>query len=263
MKLNIGMRVMAGAACCAGLLAALGCGSSGGGDDSRLVRGQSQDMFGGTVSTWARVLPDNTITEAGVTVSLVTFQNARSRQAAGNMINVNFPDEVKANTFINYFSLGWEPQGHPPANIFTVPHFDLHFYDMSPDQVALIQPDNSLPRPNANRVPAGYLMAANDQDYMAQVVPQMGYHALPETFLAPGYVFDKVMVLGYNKGQMNFIEPMITRDYLLARQSFVMDVPRPAVLGRATRYPTRLRATYDPFQNSYSFVLSDFVNVNE
>jgi hypothetical protein len=57
---------------------------------------------------------------------------------------------------------------------------------------------------------------------------------------------------------MHFIEPMITREFLLRRQNFTMPVPMPETLGRATRYPTELVVHWDKNANAYHFIFKGF-----
>jgi hypothetical protein len=39
---------------------------------------------------------------------------------------------------VNHVSVGFEPNGHPG---FTIPHYDIHMYFISPEEVAKIKPD--------------------------------------------------------------------------------------------------------------------------
>jgi hypothetical protein len=92
----------------------------------------------------------------------------------------------------------------------------------------------------------------------------MGVHAVAASELAPGAPpFLASMILGYYNGRMNFVEPMITQQALVNKQTITLAVPRPAVLGMATRYPTKFTATYSAELNAYQFVFTDFVNVTQ
>jgi hypothetical protein len=61
---------------------------------------------------------------------------------------------------------------------------------------------------------------------------------------------------------MTFVEPMITRERLLERKSFTLDVPTPRVLGRHTQYPTRFAANYDAKIAAYQLVFSGFKTID-
>jgi hypothetical protein len=64
------------------------------------------------------------------------------------------------------------------------------------------------------------------------------------------------MVLGYYHARPIFLEPMITREQLLKRQSFTLVVPHVPGEPITTRAPTEFRAIYDRGTQSYRFVFS-------
>jgi len=69
-------------------------------------------------------------------------------------------------------------------------------------------------------------------------------------------VFDGTLVVGYYEGTPIFLEPMISRSFLLERRSF--DLPVPAVPGLQGKQPTMFRADYDAGQDAYRFTFSEF-----
>ncbi len=239
----------------AAVIALAGCG--GGSNNDRIVAGTSQTVAGSTVSSWARMNGD-TVTEAGVTVPIALLEAPPATPGAGPagaLVTLPFPAEVANTTFINHFEMQWNPQGHPP-NIYMQPHFDFHFYAITPDAVMTVTPPDTV-APSADRVPAGYTYPG-----VMAAVPQMGVHAGPNADMAEGAIFTSTMIMGYWGGQMTFVEPMVTQAKLMQKQSFTMAVPRPAVLGRATRFPTRMTATWDDSAKAYQFVLTDFVTMS-
>jgi hypothetical protein len=255
--------VMAAAASALLLAAATsGCGGGSendfGAGDTRLVTGATQTVDGAPVSTWARLTRDNdTVVEVGVTMPLSLAQNLPEAGSgpAGAVAVLDFPDAVKSSTFFNHFELNAEPEGHPPAQ-YGAAHFDLHFYAVPEAAVRQVAPPDPV-APAADRVPAGYAYPGPQA-----TVPEMGVHALPIAELAPGAPpFTASMIVGFYNGEMTFLEPMVTQEKLLQKQSFTLDVPRPAVLGRSTRYPTRFAAIFDAQANAYHFVFTEFVSV--
>jgi len=246
-----------------GCAAALAIGLTGcGGSDSsssgdQTINGASQQVAGATVSTFARVDSNNTVLMAGAQVPLAVLTNPPAAPGTGNagaLVTIAFPAQVQQSTYLNHFEMHWEPNGHPPA-AFQVPHFDLHFYNQTVAQVAAVAPPDPTP-PAADHVPAGYTYAGADQ-----TVPQMGVHAVDPSQLQNG--FTDVMIAGFYGGRMTFVEPMVTQAMLAQKQNFTLAVPRPAVLGLSTRYPTKFTATYDAGTNAYTFVFSDFVSVTQ
>lgn len=82
----------------------------------------------------------------------------------------------------NFVMLNWNPHGHPPAGIYDLPHFDLHFY-MMPESEALaipgLPPTEMDPEPPlAKYIPENYVMIPGR-------VPGMGCHW--EDTTAPEY----------------------------------------------------------------------------
>jgi hypothetical protein len=222
---------------------------------AHIVRGQSTQVCGAPVSTWAEVGPNHRVLAVGVTVPLCIAQNPPAKPGKGPVGAVavlRFPKVVQETTFFNHFEMQWNPHGHPPACCFGLPHFDFHFYGIPVAREWKFGPRD--PRaPASDRMPAGYVYPGADQ-----CVPNMGVHAVRPRDVTPGHPFIISMVAGFYGGNMNFIEPMVTRYYLLGKKSFSLDVPMPAVLGRQTLYPTRFRGTYDSRRRAYRLVFSGF-----
>ena len=88
----------------------------------------------------------------------------------------------------------------------------------------------------------------------------MGRHAGPLSEFTATDPWLLTMIAGFlpDASSMHFIEPMITRAFLLLRENFTMPVPMPAVLGTATRYPSEFVAHYDKELDAYHFVFKGF-----
>jgi hypothetical protein len=243
--------------------------------NTRIVSGQSQTINGATVTSWAKLDGTDKVIEAGVTLPFAVLQNPPAPETnhstrhaghdheeggvgpAGAFVVVGFPDAVKQSTYFDHFEMHWNPAGHPPER-YAAPHFDLHFYNDTLDEVRQITaPDTVVPA--ADRIPEGYVYPG-----VNETVPEMGVHAFDASEFAPGAPpFSTSMILGYYKGRMNFIEPMVTQAAFLTKQPISVSVPRPAVLGQSTRYPTKFTAVYSPELNVYQCKFSDFVSVNQ
>jgi hypothetical protein len=113
-------------------------------------------------------------------------------------------------TPIDHIVINWNVHGHEPEHVFDVPHFDFHFYMITlADQLA-IPPYEVAPAGFENLPPH-----ANWPDLYfptAGGVPQMGKHWIDGAFAPP---FSKTFIYGSYNGRFTFLEPMITRDYLL------------------------------------------------
>ena len=250
------------AMCTALLLSACAWNST---SDPALLQGESQTMNGANISTWAKVGADGQVTQAGLTMPLASIENGSST-GAHSMMQLNFPEAVQQTTFLNHIGLDWNPQGHPPAQRYGNPHFDMHFHGITKAAANAID-CSDLSQIDPANVPQGWLPPVPPGETAADhCVPTMGFHSVPETeFVGPGQwqpgLFDKVMIVGSYKQQFIFLEPMVTRDLLLKKQNFTLPVPMPRNLGRTTRYPTKFEAVWDNAKNAYQFILSDFKQV--
>lgn len=234
-----------------------GCGSDGGTEPAptRVVEGASRVVNGARIQTWARLRIDNSVEQVGLTVPRSVLVNPPSEPGdgpAGAFASLQFPAEVRTTTFLEHAEIAFAPEGHPPAR-YQAPHFDLHFYNQTEAEVLAVAPPETV-APTADRIPQGYVYPGIDQ-----AVPQMGVHAINGAEFAPNAPpFAETFILGYWRGEMTFLEPMITQQFFVDKRSYSLNVPKPETLGQVTRYPGRYAATYIPATDSYEFVFSDF-----
>lgn len=227
------------------------------------VSGDTKKIYDGDVTTWAKLDANKAVTELGLTIPLKTIENSPTAKDSPNTnVTLQVPNEVKSTTFINHIDIGYNPQGHEPENIYTFPHYDFHLYSISEaDVMAIDCKDETLPA--AEKLPANYMFLPPPK---GQCVPMMGFHASdvtsPELKQDKPEKFTKTMILGFYKGNQNFIEPMITKEYLMGKKDFSSAIAKPAKLGKSTMYPTMFNATYDAASNSYQFVFTKFVSAS-
>lgn len=252
-----------------------GPGSTVGTDANETVFGETGTLYEGAVTTWARLNADGAVTAVGATVEIATIRNAPTadphtgeedghEHTAGNSLRVAMPATAQETTFFDHLQIDYNPAGHPPA-AYEAPHFDFHFYGIDvATQMAIDCTDRTMP-PDA-LVPADYQVLPPMPEPEGGCVPEMGNHAIdtgaPELRQEDPAPFTETMILGYYGGELTFVEPMITREFLLEREGFGMSVPVPERVGRSTRYPTSFEAVYDEDQGIYRFVWSDFVAKN-
>jgi hypothetical protein len=162
--------------------------------------------------------------------------NSVPAESAEEEVEFTVPLHPKATiaTPFQFFELDWNPHGHPPAGIYDKPHFDIHTYMVTKDEVMTYTDPAKL-----NAAPAdGYL----PPHYAGgQAVPQMGRHWMDVT--APefnGQPFTQTFIYGTYDGQVKFYEPMITLDFLKNTTSFERTIPQPAKFQKAGYYPTKL-----------------------
>lgn len=252
-----------------GILA--GTAALGNAPSDTMVFGQPVEVFGGIMTSYGVLDEQGRVEEAGIIVPLAVIENAplelvHDGHAMAVDAVVEFPPAVRQQTSLDHLGLFWNPAGHEPEVRYGNPHWDFHFFDIPAAEAAAID-CSDLTQADLTLVAEGWTPAvppgAPEADFC---VPLMGFHSLPASeFTAPGQIdatpFDKVMITGYYGGDFIFVEPMVTRDLLLQRADFDLPVPRPAQIGRATRYPTTFQARYDAATDSYTMVFGDFVDL--
>lgn len=146
--------------------------------------------------------------------------------------------------------LNWNPMGHPPPMVYTVPHFDFHFY-----VIPLAERDAILPTDPAFAMKAGNLPPAEFRTPgwiappgppVENAVPRMGVHWInPSSPEFQGQPFTRTFIFGAWDGKFHFYEPMVARDYLLGKPDDVVDLPAAAQYTPAGWYPGAYRVSWD------------------
>ncbi len=169
-----------------------------------------------------------------------------------------FPTGGPATVF-DHVGVNWQPTGHPPMDIYTTPHFDVHFYMVTQQQRDAISPADpqygakSTRQPSSEDRPLGYTLDPNG-------IPRMGVHAGAAD--APEYrgrPFTTSFIYGFFDGSMIFLEPMLTRAFLLSRPDTTMRIATPARYPRSGAYATTYNVRYDTAAREYRIELRDFV----
>ncbi|HZR83438.1 MAG TPA: hypothetical protein VFD92_20255 [Candidatus Binatia bacterium] len=280
------------------LAVAAGCGGGGSGGDgggaseTTVVAGDTQELFGGPVSLWARLAADGSLEAVGMTMPFAAIANAPVAPAgtaaaagcghqraslasasasadggggaphgsgdgpAGAVAVLKFPDVVREQTVFDHLELHWNPSGHEPENIYGRPHYDFHFYTVPVSDVLAVDCANPV-QPSPDRMPPGYALPPG-------CVPEMGQHAIdprsPE-YAAVDAKFSATFLIGFWDGGLTFLEPMVTKEFLMGTPDFDFDIPVPAAFGRSTAYPTHFTASFDASAEAYEMEFTDFVAV--
>lgn len=196
----------------------------------------------GTARTYVTLDARGELASLGVELSERALEGL---PASPVMLHLPLPSEL-ARTQYRFVMLDWNPQGHEPAHVYTVPHFDFHFYMTTADTIARIAggPDPVVPEPRF--VPDGYVSPGN------AAVPGMGVHWVDrEAGELAGRPFDQTLLYGFTGGRMIFVEPMITRAFLLGKPDFAAPVKQPAEVQRSGAYPARYGIRWDASRRVY------------
>jgi hypothetical protein len=159
-----------------------------------------------------------------------------------------------------HVGLNWEPAGHAPGGVYDVPHFDVHFYNITPVQRDNINPTDTV---KANAVPSSDKVAA---DYVrppgpVEAVPRMGVHWIDTTAKElNGQPFTHTLIYGYWNGAMVFTEPMITLEFLASRAATDAPIKMPKVMPRSgTLWGTSYRIAHDATTGDIHITLENMV----
>jgi hypothetical protein len=209
---------------------------------------------------------EQTAYELGIALSAQAMEGLPSSQM---MYAFLLPLPAQAPEPYHLVELDWNPHGHEPKGVYTVPHFDFHFYSISLAERNSIMPSNPNFAAEANNVPTdGYVppFYVVPGPPAALAVPMMGVHwsdvRSPELQNVLGNPaayrpFTATFIYGSWNGRFTFYEPMITRAYLLSQpDNVITQIPTPERYPVAGYYPTAYRVTYDAQSKEYLVALT-------
>lgn len=182
---------------------------------------------------------------------------------------LEWPRELeRANLPFKWLGLNWNPRGHHPPNVYDLPHFDVHFYMTEQEIIESIGPGSCAEFVDCEdfkraSIPlAGQYMPTGYADVGA-VVTRMGNHLLSPTapeFGTPPQRFTHTLIYGVYDGQMIFIEPMVTREFLLGKPDMCVPIAQPAAWQRPAYYPTEYCFRYLQDEAAVTVSLERFVD---
>lgn len=241
----------------AALLALAACGDSTG-PDPRSFFGNPVQLGGGSARTYITVDRNGTPVELGVALSESALTGLPAGSGEHEYV-LRLPSRGNTTPFDHVY-MGWNPQGHEPNGIYTVPHFDFHFYTTSVAEREAITPsdpafnEKAARKPAPEFVPAGYVMIPG-------AVPQMGAHWVdPTSPELNGHPFTKTFIYGSWNGRMTFMEPMITKAYLESKPDVTEPIKTASRYDPAGMYPSSYTVRYDASSREYRIALSGFVS---
>ena len=173
-------------------------------------------------------------------------------------VSLKLPGQAHATGY-KTITMGWNPMGHEPEGVYSLPHFDFHFYMQTEGQI--------------NKIPAGvdegaYVLA--NKHVLPDIysfgpvpfaVPQMGVHwsdvTSPE--FQPGGMFTRTFIYGSHQDRVTFLEPMVTLAHLLSLEvgeSETIAVPSLLLYEDPGYYPQSYTITHTE-HGTYVIALTD------
>lgn len=254
--------------------------------DLTIQDGESAEVGNGTVKTGATTNSSGELVSLDVHVdtdALSSVDDDQKKPHESVAAHLSLPSGVNTHQF-TFVGLHYNPVGHPPPGIYTVPHFDFHFYIIEESTVEAIPggiADYDVPDA---QFPPGY-----QHEETRVIVPGMGEHLLDGTAPEFGdrgfthtYVYgiydpaidpenpkdivevemgeetqEMPVFEGDGEGRVHFVEPMITTEYLATLESeTAVGVATPKAFPVADRYPTEY--VLKPTESGVSVSLSGF-----
>lgn len=229
------------------------------GPDQKVLEGPEIAVGQGTVRTNVSLDRGGNPVAIAVVFDEAALQGLPATAPLGGIETIiPLPPEATSMPF-NHLAINWQPAGHPPLGIYNRPHFDVHFYMLDMQQRNAMLPSDPqfaakvARQPIASAVPPNYV-----SDGIG--IPRMGSHwndrNAPEHH---GQKFTHTLIYGFFDGQMVFIEPMVTKEFLDAKTSVTVDLSVPAQYPAPGFYPTRYAIRYAAQRRQHRVELLSFV----
>jgi hypothetical protein len=219
--------------------------------------GASRPLGSGTVRSWVTLDGAGKPSAVGLTFSesaLKSLPAELPRGQEGIEVNLPLPKEAAATAF-DHIYFGWNPKGHEPENVYTIPHFDIHFYTISVEERESITAQGDdlkkcYVKPGDEYAPAGYILPPGT------AVPRMGAHWIdPKAGEFNGQPFVKTFLYGNYDGRITFYEPMITKSFFETKTNLTEYIKLPQKYAKPGYYPTRYSVRYDAARKEYTVAL--------
>lgn len=201
-------------------------------------------QFGdGHVRSWANISHDDKPLAIGIEFTEGVLQQQHEHGDGGDNhgheVLLTLHQKAKALMPFDHLTMGFMAAGHPPPGIYSVPHFDFHFYKMSLEERLGILPYPQAMAAFNNNPPTGYLPPLYVKSPAGEA--RMGAHWMDVT--SPefnGQPFTHTFVYGSFDGKVNFLEPMATLSFLQNGSTIHKTIRQPQFFDPAnTYYPTR------------------------
>jgi hypothetical protein len=250
-----------------GMILAACADEAGVAESPRTLYGETARPGSGSVRTYITMSGDAPI-EVGVVLSSASLQGLPPDGGHGGVVMPDGHSTFELGlempegnlTPFRHVVLDWNPGGHAPPGTYDLPHFDFHFYTITPSERHAIDPADpefmakGLRASDASHLPAGYVLPD------LPPVPAMGTHRVdptsPEVRVGPE-TFTHTFIYGSWDGRLVFAEPMITKSFLESRPSVRVPVGVAERYDPAGYYPASYVVRWEGAASEYRVALSD------
>lgn len=233
-----------------------------GSDKYNTFKGPEVQVADGKARSWSNINHDGLPLEIGIelTGSLVRgLADPNHEHLSHDAIVLPLHQKAMEATHFKHIGMNWNEEGHPPPGVFTVPHFDFHFYMITSEEREAIptyaeDPTGFDDQPVGIYAPQGYFTPP----FGGTAEPQMGSHWIPVN-LGDFLPFTKIMIYGTYNGKVHFIEPMITVEHMLTTNAWNIGFPTPQAYPDPGYYPSAYNMWYNEHLDRYYVSLSNFL----
>lgn len=221
-----------------------------------VVYGQGVSVGQGVAQAYADIDQSGTVLAVGIALTEEAMAGLPEHDMS--QYTLKLPSVLNIPNY-THMMVDWNPHGHEPDSIYGAAHFDFHFYIISEEERMAIRCEGDdtavcLALPEATKLPPFYVPTPAG-------VPQMGWHWLdsrsPEL---NGQPFTTTFIYGFYGGNMAFLEPMITKEFLHQKSGFEKDIPTPEVFPKAGPYPQTYSMSFDQNLKMYFIALKNMVH---
>ncbi|MFT5169076.1 MAG: hypothetical protein ACI8P3_004324 [Saprospiraceae bacterium] len=213
--------------------------------------GNAVTMGDGEAKTFVELDENNVTVAVGVKFTAAALENL----PAEIVYTLEFPSETDVAPF-NHVTIDWSDHGHDPPDVYDVPHFGFHFYYVSKDFRNGITANDSTEFalvPDLKYIPETFAQTPGG-------VPSQGAHWInTESPEWNGGTFAETFLYGTYNGEITFLEPMITMDYLNTKQNVIIPIKQPTEYLVNGYHPMSYTFEFDAKTNEYTIVLSDLI----
>lgn len=231
--------------------------------DYNTFYGPVVQMGEGHVRSWANIGHDDIPMAIGIefTAGVLNQHHEHNPGQASHDHDVLLPLHHKAKEKMpfDHLTMGFMVAGHPPPGIYSVPHFDFHFYKMPLAERLAIPAYPLAQSAFNNNPPTGFLPILYVKAPAGEA--QMGAHWMDVT--SPefnGQPFSHTFVYGSYDGRVNFLEPMASLSFLESGATVHKAIRQPQLFDPSNNYyPTRYNIWKNAANNRHYIALDEMM----
>ncbi len=223
--------------------------------------GQARPMGDGQAWTWIKTDQKGRPTSMGITLTETALSGLPTEGGHsccdGPQWNLPLPTGVDSGP-VQHVVINWNPKGHPPEGVYSVPHFDFHFYTITEAerlQIKNSEENDALGNrpPPSEQLPPDYIQAPG-------VVGAMGCHWIDsKTPEFNGQPFTATFLYGSFDGKVTFIEPMITKATLESHVNQTLPVKVPVKPADKRFVPSQYRIEHDAHAKTITIAMDQVI----